>query len=105
MFFSNPMWFCRVPGARGLRPACWQGWLCVLAWIAILVVPFGALISAGRVPESFIWFLLVCGCLLWETRQVHKRLRCAASDDVLYIGDESENEHLATRNYDFRLRQ
>jgi hypothetical protein len=106
MFFGNPRWFRQAPGGRGLRPAGWQGWLCLLTWIAILVLPFGVLIGAGRVPESFVWFLVVSGCLFWETRQIRQQLqRAARGDDVLYIGEEGEPDQLATRNYDFRLRR
>jgi hypothetical protein len=103
--FGQPHLFRQTKDFRGLVPVCWQGWLCTLIWMLVLFVPALGLSSSGRAPEAIVWILVVAVFLIWETRQIRKQVYAVATDeDVLYIGDESEDCSVATRNYRFRLR-
>lgn len=102
--FGKPSWFCLSP--RGVVPVCWQGWLCAAIAAAVIVLPAWALISSGRAPESLIWLAVAASFVIWEVRRLRGQLLAtAAGEDVMYLGDDPQNDRLATRNYDFHLRQ
>lgn len=102
--FGKPEWF-EKKGILCLWPTRWQGWLCLLVWAAILVLPFLLLLAIHKTPEAFIWLLVLTGFLVWQARQLHAQKRSVAkNEDVLYIGDDAEATHIATRNYDLHLR-
>lgn len=102
--FGKSEWF-EKKGIVCLWPVCWQGWACVLSWAAVLVLPFLLLLTIHKTPEAFIWLLVLIGFLVWEAKQLlgHK-CSVAKTEDVLYIGDDEEATHIATRNYDLHLR-
>jgi hypothetical protein len=104
--FANPRWFQKKN--NGLTPTCWQGWACVLVWIAVFLVPFMALMAADKTPEAFVWLLVIMLVALREIRQIQRHLAGQGGgdeEDVLYIGDDAESSHLATQNFDMHLRQ
>ena len=102
--FGKPEWFAKR-GILRLRPTCWQGWLCVLIWAAVLVLPFLLLLAFDKTPEAFIWLLVLTGFTVWQVRQLSGHEHSVAkNEDVLYIGDDADATHIATRNYDLHLR-
>jgi len=111
--FGKTEWF-ENRGVLRLWPICWQGWLCALIWAAVLVLPFLFLLSIQKTPEAFIWLLVLIGFIVGQARQFLAKEGSVANDvakedgaskdDVLYIGDDADATHVATRNYDLHLR-
>ena len=68
--FGKTEWFQPKVRGWGLRPRSWQGWLYALAWGSVISLPFGALVTLGRVPEAAIWVLATGVWLVWDVRQI-----------------------------------
>ena len=103
--FGKPQWFRERKGVLRLTPICWQGWLCWLIWAAIAILPFLLLLAAEKGPEACIWMAATAGFGVWEMRQILAQKRgVATNENVLYIGDDADDSHVATRNYDLNLR-
>jgi hypothetical protein len=89
--FGNPEWFRKKSVGWGLRPVCWRGWIYVVVWVAVICVPFIALLASHLLPEALIWVAVTFGVLLWDVRQAMRELTSPkkessaadASDEVL----------------------
>jgi hypothetical protein len=109
--FGKPDWFVEKKIGWGLTPITWQGWLYTLAWVGVIVVPFLMLTTRGLVPEGVIWMTASIGALVWDVRNILRTMHAGDSQSadnsspVYYIGDDEDASHMATRNYDLRLRK
>ncbi|MBP85214.1 MAG: hypothetical protein CMJ64_00615 [Planctomycetaceae bacterium] len=105
--FGKPEWFKEKQIGWGLTPICWQGWLYAATWLAVISIPFIALVLNSLVIESFIWMTASLVAITLDTGAVLKAMkRTETEEDVLYIDEgETVSEEFATRNYDFRLRR
>ena len=109
--FGKPHWFKPRTIGWGLNPITWQGWVYSLIWVAVLVVPFCALLYRGQRIESAIWFVAALVLLIWDTRQILKamdpRQESGEEQDDLFVIDENETESrkFATRSYEMHLRE
>lgn len=105
--FGNPEWFRERKIGWGVVPVSWRGWGYVAAWIAVMAVPFMALLSRELLAESLVWLAASMGTLLLDVHQILKAKRQAErAENVLYIGEEeTDAERLSTRNYDLSLRR
>lgn len=105
--FGKPNWFRKKQKSWGLMPITFQGWVYVLAWLAVLVLPFALLVLRHQAVEAMIWLCAAGGLLMYDVRQIMAAMQPPAdAEDVLYIGDsQSGSDRLATRNFDFQLRR
>lgn len=110
--FGKPNWFRKRKKSWGLVPISFQGWAYALAWVAVLAIPFTALVLRHQAIEAMIWLVAAGGLLMYDVRHIMVAMQQpsvadAEADDVLYIGDDDagQNHRLATRNFNFQLRR
>lgn len=112
--FGSPDWFKPKSIGWGLTPIRWQGWVYTLAWVGVIGLPFALLLLRGQTAESIAWLVVTCGALIYDVREILKKMQPAvfnatavppsvSQSDVLYIGDsQSGGSPVATRNYSFQ---
>jgi hypothetical protein len=114
--FGNPDWFRPKTMGWGLTPIRWQGWAYAVAWMAVLGLPFVALLWWEMAPQALVWLVVMTGGLVYDVRDIRRQMQrasfqspppvpVAADKDVLYIGDsDAGSRPLATRNYSFKIK-
>ena len=103
--FGNPFWFRPKTAGWGITPVRWQGWFYAMLWAAAIAAPFLFLLWGRGAIEALLWLGASMGMLVWDVRQILRRLRGATDDDVLVIDDSRPHStDLATRNFQMRLK-
>lgn len=70
--FGKPEWFKFGPLGLSYRPICWQGWLYLVAWSAVLLVPFWVLLLAlGRPVWSVVWLAWAVVTMMTDVRMIY----------------------------------
>ncbi|MBM4091507.1 MAG: hypothetical protein FJ276_19085 [Planctomycetes bacterium] len=72
--FGKPAWFRKKPSSRGLSPVSWQGWVYMAVWMAVIAIPFVALLTHHLVIESLVWVAAAAGALVFDVRLVLRGL-------------------------------
>lgn len=110
--FGKSAWFRTKKVGWGIRPVCWQGWLYVGLWAAVIGLPFVALMVSQLWFESLIWAAIMMGALVWDVRQVRCELDAPPQAleepvDVLFIDENTAPDpaYFATRSYDLHARR
>jgi hypothetical protein len=103
--FGKAEWFKKGRLSWGMIPVCWQGWLYLATWLAVVLLPFFFLRRNLLMVESLIWMGASLAAAGLDARAVLRTLqRVEPSEDALRDAEsESVSEELATRNYEFRL--
>lgn len=101
--FGKPEWFRPKKIGWGLVPITWQGWVYTAIWSGVIVAPFLLLLMVERRPEAVGWMVASIGGLTWDVAKILKAMR-GEPEDVFVIDENTDSSHLATRNYDMRLR-
>jgi hypothetical protein len=117
--FGRPEWFREKTIGWGLVPITWQGWGYTTLWVLVLIAPYMAMLSLGRLPEAFIWLAAMIGFLTWDVRLIIRAMRAGREGDrsgkppaakngpppdILFLDDDPEEEHLLTHRYHVRVR-
>lgn len=127
--FGKPEWFKPKTFGWGIDPVTWQGWTWLGIWLAVMGIPYLAFVANAHPSWSkgFIWLGAMGGLLVYDVYQILKSMKSAGQpgpgtaspksspatvaagkkptqSDVLFIGDEPPT-NIATKNYDFRVRQ
>lgn len=103
--FGKPEWFREKSFGWGLMPITWQGWVYVLVWTSVMLVPFLIfLLALNLVPEAVVWLLVAISALTLDVRSIVREIRSEAAGDVFVIDEETDNSQLATQNYEMHLR-
>lgn len=104
--FGKPEWFKERQLGWGLTPIAWQGWVYVVLWLAIIVLPFLFFAASGRGIESFIWITASLVTAGLDVRWILRGMNESEAEDVLYIDEnETASQQMATRHYDLQLRR
>ena len=102
--FGQPGWFRKKSIGWGLTPITWQGWIYALAWGGVIALPFVLLITRQQVPEAIIWMVCSMGMLVWDARKIVQAIEREERKNMLFIGDEEENEPVETQGFDLQVR-
>jgi hypothetical protein len=74
-------------------------------WAVAIAAPFLVLLWGRGAIEALLWLGASMGMLVWDVRQILRRLRDATDGDVLVIDDSQPHaSDLATRNFKMRLK-
>lgn len=106
--FGQPEWFAGKTCGRGVRPACWKGWIYSLVWMLVVAVPTLGLLAARGVPEAAVWLCVAAVAWFWNTRQIAHAVHCRRDpkeDDVLYISDQGDADSVTTKKYELHLKR
>jgi hypothetical protein len=73
--FGKPRWFKPKRFGWGLTPVSWQGWIYVLVWIVVLLIPYlCCLYAAGLWPATGLEFFLIA-LLAADTWQILRAIK------------------------------
>ncbi len=103
--FGKPEWFRMKKIGWGLVPATWQGWAYTALWASAIFLPCIGMLLWGLPFESVIWLVASVGLLTWDVRTLRRAIRSEEDAKLFYIGEDEKDSHVATRNYDLRMRE
>lgn len=111
--FGNPTWFRPKVVGWGVKPVAWQGWAYAAGWIAVMLLPFVALLLRHQGIEALAWLACSGACLWYDVAQIRRALippviarpqpTRPANDGIWFLGEESPRA--ATPNFDLRLKR
>lgn len=83
--FGKGEWFQPREAGGGLRPSGWQAWMYLATWLAVMVVPFVALVMRQQAAESLIWGATALALFAWDLRLLRRECTARDAQQVLFI--------------------
>ena len=107
--FGNSEWFTTTPCGCVAKPASKQGWLYLLAWTGVLIVPAALIYAVNHEAIAALFWLIPAFVTFVFDQRTHAKTLLAKKrreQDVFFIGlDDAPANEAATPHYELRLRR
>ena len=102
--FGKQQWFRPSHSGKLVFPVSFQGWCYLAIWGVVILAPFSLFFVLGRLPESAIWLVVSILASVMDVQKIRHKLNEPDEKDLFYIGNEDQEGHVQTQNFELHVR-
>lgn len=105
IMFGKQEWFRTTNSGKLILPVAYQGWCYLAVWGTVILAPFVLFLFLNRIPESIIWVVLASLFSWLDIQKIRHKLNEPDERDLFYIGQEDQESHVKTENFDLHVKE